>query len=77
MQTDQFIFGSANITGVNGSTGLSTITSSNSQFPGKLKVGNILKFGGLDNDLKSLVRVTEVGTNSVVCNRSGNCDWSN
>jgi len=65
VQRDQFIFGNAVITEVNGSTGLSTVTSSNSQFPGKLKVGNLLSFGGLDSDLKSIVRVTEVGTNSI------------
>ena len=65
VQRDQFIFGNAVITEVNGSTGLSTVTSSNSQFPGKLKVGNLLSFGGLDSDLKSIVRVTEVGTSSI------------
>ena len=36
---------------------ISTITSGNEQFPGKLKVGNILKFGGLGNNLKSLVEL--------------------
>ena len=65
VQKDQFIFGNAVITEVNGKTGLSTVTSSNPQFPRKLKVGNLLSFGGLDNDLKSIVRVTEVGTNSI------------
>ena len=52
MQRDQFIFGDATISVVNGSTGLSTVTSSNPQFPGKLKVGNLVRFGGLNNDLK-------------------------
>ena len=65
VQADQFIFGSAVITEVNGKTGLSTITSGNPQFPGKLKVGNLLSFGGLDDNLKSLVKVTEVGASSI------------
>ena len=65
VQRDQFIFGNAVITEVNGSTGLSTVTSSNPQFPGKLKVGNLVKFGGLNNDLKTIARVVEVGTGSV------------
>ena len=69
VQTDQFIFGSANMTGVgtdSGSVSISTITSGNEQFPGKLKVGNILKFGGLGNNLKSLVRITQVNADNVV-----------
>ena len=65
IQKDQFIFGDATITVVNGKTGLSTVTSSNPQFPGKLKVGNLIRFGGLDNDLKTLARVVEVGTGSI------------
>ena len=49
-----------------GSVSISTITSGNEQFPGKLKVGNILKFGGLDDNLKSLVRITEVNASDIV-----------
>jgi len=68
VQSDQFIFGSANMTSAtgSGSVSISTITSGNEQFPGKLKVGNILKFGGLGNNLKSLVRITEVNANNIV-----------
>ena len=65
VQRDQFVFGDATISVVNGKTGLSTVTSSNPQFPGKLKVGNLVRFGGLNNDLKTLARVVEVGTGSV------------
>jgi len=65
---DEFIFGSANVTSSTGSggSGVSTITSGNPQFPGKIKVGNILKFGGLGKNNKTLVRVTTVNTNDVI-----------
>ena len=68
VQVDQFIFGSANMTSAtgSGSVSISTITSGNEQFPGKLKVGNILKFGGLGNNLKSLVRITQVNADNIV-----------
>ena len=68
VQKDQFVFGSANMTSAtgSGSVSISTITSGNPQFPGKLKVGSILKFGGLGNNLKSLVRITSVGTENVI-----------
>ena len=59
---DEFLFGSGSVTSKDGSTGFSTITSSNSQFPAKVKVGNILKFGIGNNDF-SFARVTAVGTN--------------
>ena len=50
---DEFIFGSANVTSSTntGGSGVSTITSGNEQFPGKVKVGNILKFGGLGKNI--------------------------
>ena len=65
---NEFIFGSANVTSSTGSggSGISTITSGNEQFPGKVKVGNILKFGGLGKNIKTLARVTEVSSTSVV-----------
>ena len=65
VQEDLFNFGNATITVVDGTTGLSTITCGNPLFPSRLKVGNLLSFGGLDNDLKSMVRITEVGTSSI------------
>ena len=58
-------FGNASITGVNGSTGISTVTSESALFPGTLKVGNILSFGGLGNSVPSFARITEVNTNNV------------
>ena len=61
---DEFLFGSGSVTSKDGSTGFSTITSSNSQFPAKVKVGNILKFGIGNNDF-SFARVTAVGTNDI------------
>ena len=65
---DEFIFGSANVTSSTGSggSGISTITSGNEQFPGKVKVGNILKFGGLGKNNKTLAKVTAVSSTSVV-----------
>ncbi len=58
-------FGNAAITGVNGSTGISTVTSESALFPGTLKVGNILSFGGLGNSVPTFARITEVNTNNV------------
>ena len=68
IQTDKFVFGSANMTSAtgSGSVGVSTITSGNPQFPGKIKVGNLLQFGGLGNNLKSIVKVTTVGTDNII-----------
>ena len=42
-----------------------TVTSESSLFPGTLKVGNILSFGGLGNNVPSFARITEVNTNDV------------
>ena len=58
-------FGNAAITGVNGTTGISTVTSESALFPGTLKVGNILSFGGLGNCVPTFARITEVNTNNV------------
>ena len=68
IQKDLFVFGSANVTSSTdtGGSGVSTITSGNPQFPGKLKVGNLLKFGGLGKNLKTLARITEVNANDVL-----------
>ena len=64
LQRPVFSFGSGSVTSKNGSTGFSTITSSNPLFPSSLKVGNLLRFG-LGNNDPSFARVTEVGTNSI------------
>ncbi len=74
---NEFIFGNGLIKRSDLTTGLSTITSSNSQFPGKLKVGNILKFGAGNND-PNFARITAVGTNDItvtgVTTVAGVCD---
>ena len=56
LQRDEWVIGDSVITEVNGTTGLSTITSGNPQFPGVLKKGNILKFDGLNNNDSTYVR---------------------
>ena len=58
-------FGNAQFTAKTPQTGLCTVTSENSLFPGTLKVGNILSFGGLGNNVPSFARITEVNTNDV------------
>ena len=61
---NEFIFGNGLLKRSDLTTGLSTVTSSNPQFPAKLKVGNILKFGTGSND-PNFARVTAVGTNDI------------
>ena len=46
-------------------TGICSITSENPLFPGNIKVGNILSFGGLGNNVPSFVKVLSVTTNDV------------
>jgi hypothetical protein len=74
---NEFVFGNGLLKRSDLTTGLSTITSSNPQFPAKLKVGNILKFGAGSND-SNFARVTVVGTNDItvtgVTTVSGVCD---
>jgi len=74
---DEFVLGNGLLKRSDLTTGLSTITSSNSQFPAKLKVGNILKFGAGNND-PNFARVTAVGTNDItvtgITTVSGVCD---
>ena len=65
IQEVEYAFGNATITEVNGKTGLSTVTSGDPLFPKNLKVGNILRFGGLNNNDLTYARITTVGTNSV------------
>ena len=61
-------FGTASMTSAlgSGSVSISTVTSESSLFPGSLKVGNILSFGALGNNVPSFARITEVNTNDVV-----------
>ena len=77
VQKNEFIFGNGLLKRSDLTTGLSTVTSSNPQFPGKIKVGNILKFGAGTNDPK-FARVTAVGLDDVtvtgVTTVSGICD---
>ena len=77
VQKNEFVFGNGLLKRSDLTTGLSTVTSSNPQFPGKIKVGNILKFGAGTNDPK-FARVTAVGLDDVtvtgVTTVSGICD---
>ena len=58
-------FGNAQFTAKDNATGVCTVTSESALFPGTLKVGNILSFGGLGNNIPSFARITEVNTNDV------------
>ncbi len=58
-------FGNAQFTAIDNATGICTVTSESSLFPGTLKVGNILSFSGLGNNVPSFARITEVNTNDV------------
>ena len=68
IQKNSFLFGEATLESSTGSgaVSISTVTSENPLFPGNLKVGNILAFGGLGNNLPSYAKITEVNTNDVV-----------
>ena len=63
IQRPIFDFGTAGISSSH--SGICTITSESSLFPGSLKVNNILSFGGLGNNVPTFVRITDVGTNDV------------
>jgi len=58
-------FEGAKFTAKDNATGICTVTSESSLFPSTIKVGNILSFGGLGNNVPSLARVTEVNTSDV------------
>ena len=58
-------FGNAQFTAKDNATGICTVTSESGLFPGTLKVGNILSFGGLGNNVPSFARITEVNDNDV------------
>ena len=58
-------FEGAKFTAKDNATGICTVTSESSLFPSTIKVGNILSFGGLGNNVPSFARVTEVATSSV------------
>ena len=59
-----YTYGSARMTSSTGSgaVSISTITSEDPLFPGNLKIGNILSFGGLGNNELSYVGVTSIHT---------------
>ena len=65
IQSPVIDFGNAQFTAKDNATGVCTVTSESSLFPGSLKVGNILSFGGLGNNVPSFARITEVNTNDV------------
>jgi len=63
-QQPYYTYGSARMTSSTGSgaVSISTITSEDALFPGNLKIGNILSFGGLGNNEQSYVGVTSIHT---------------
>ena len=65
LQRSVIDFGTAQFTPKTPQTGLCTVTSESPLFPGTLKVGNILSFGGLGNNVPSFARITSVSTNEV------------
>ena len=65
IQKPSFTIGGASITARAQATGKATVTSENELFPGNLKVGNLLKFGGFGNNEASYARVTDVSTTNV------------
>ena len=65
LQRSVIDFGTAQFTAKTPQTGLCTVTSESPLFPGTLKVGNILSFGGLGNNVPSFARITSVSTNEV------------
>ena len=65
IQRKSIDFGNAQFTAKDNVTGICTVTSENPLFPSSVKVGNILSFGGLGNNVPSFGRVTAVNTNDV------------
>jgi len=65
IQKTSIDFGNAQFTAKDNATGICTVTSESPLFPGTLKVGNILSFGGLGNNVPSFARITTVNTNDV------------
>ena len=65
MQKPALNLGEATIGAKSASTGLSVVTCENDAFPSILKVGNVLKFNGLGNDVPSYARVTSTSTTNV------------
>ena len=65
VQTEQITIGDASFTIIDAATGICTVTSSSQQFPGKIKINNILRFGGLGNDVPSFARVVTVGSDNI------------
>ena len=63
-QETKYTYGSARMSSALGSgeVSISTITSEDPLFPGNLKIGNILSFGGLGNNEPSYVGVTSIHT---------------
>jgi hypothetical protein len=64
IQSDSTLIGVSTISAYN-SLGISTITSTNPLFPGRLKVGNLLKFSNQSTSDPSFVSVVSVGTTQV------------
>ncbi len=71
IQQDHFFIGEAKFGAKSTSTGICEVTSENPLFPGVLKENNILKFGGLGNNIPSYARITEVNVSTGVVKVTG------
>jgi len=66
VQSNNFFVGIATVSPVDPTSGISTIVSSNSLFPGKIaKVGNLVKFSGLSLADPIFAKIVSVGSASV------------
>jgi hypothetical protein len=69
VQKNSFFFGQAQVTDRVSSTGISTVTSINSLFPGNLKVGNLLSFTNTGistiQSTETFARIVSVGSSQV------------
>jgi len=78
IQSDLLNVGVSSIGAVDGATGISVISSTNPQFPGKIKVGNILKFSNQTSSDPVLASVVSVGSSLIsvsgVTTVTGICD---
>ena len=78
IQSDLLNVGVSSIGAVDVATGISVISSTNPQFPGKIKVGNILKFSNQTSSDPVLASVVSVGSSLIsisgVATVTGVCD---
>ena len=78
IQSELLTVGVSSIGAVDGATGISVISSTNSQFPGKIKVGNLLKFSNQTSSDSVFASVVSVGSSLIsvsgVTTVTGVCD---